>query len=456
MSVKSELIKVLDSLSKEQLIEIIEHVAQGDHMFANKLIVKYGKVQSGQEIKQCKKLIKSIVVKYKGREGFIHYRETYGFVQEMMGVLDQACNTSDVLLALDIAFLVLTEAVEAFQYADDSNGEIGFLVQEVLEQVRRMVFERETEDIKVNTAMFDRILVQSESEIFKGWEDFRIELLGICAEFADHAVLRERLRDKLQHLIIQQSHDEYMKYTQEQLLQLLFMLVTDYGSEAEKDQFIQEHIHFTFFRERAIDQCMEQKNYDKVIALALDGEEKDKQYAGLVHKWKKVRYLAYQKLSLAKEQWGLAEELLLEGDWDYYHELKLLAVKDRPDYYHEIKEKLKKTPGWRSREIYLKVIELEEDVEAIMEVVRLNPSSIEQYADRLVDSYKDEVIFIYGNHIEHVARIANKRKDYQQVCKIIKRYKTIAGKVRCDELVMKLKELNGNRPAFLDELSKLK
>ncbi|WP_152396605.1 hypothetical protein [Paenibacillus guangzhouensis] len=456
MSKQSDLSKVLNSLTKEQLIDIIEQVAQGDQIIANKLIVKYGEVQSGQEIMLCKKLIKSIVARCKGREGFIHYRETYGFVQEMMDVLEKIHITSDVLLALDIAFLVLGEAVEAFQYADDSNGEIGFLVQEVLKQVRRMVLERETEDNRVNTAMFDRILVQSDSEIFKGWEDFRIELLGICAEFTDNVVLRERLQVKLRHVITEKSDDDYMEYTQEQLLQLLFMLVTDYGTEEEKDQFIQEHIHFTFFRERAIDQYLVQHNYDKVIELALVGEEQDKQFAGLVHRWKKSRYLAYHKLSFRKEQWALAEEMLLDGDFEYYHELKLLADKDQPHYYQEIKEKLKKTPGWRSKEIYLKVIELEEDIEEMMDVVRHDPSSIEHYADRLIDSHKDEVILIYGNHIENAARQSNNRKAYQQVCKIIKRYKAIAGKDRYDELVMKLKELHGNRPAFLDELSKLK
>jgi len=44
----------------------------------------------------------------------------------------------------------------------------------------------------------------------------------------------------------------------------------------------------------------------KVIDLALEGERKDKEYAGLVSKWKKVRYIAYKELSLKAEQEKLA------------------------------------------------------------------------------------------------------------------------------------------------------
>jgi len=51
---------------------------------------------------------------------------------------------------------------------------------------------------------------------------------------------------------------------------------------------------------------MEDKNYLKVIDLALEGERKDKEYAGLVSKWKKVRYIAYKELSLKAEQEKLA------------------------------------------------------------------------------------------------------------------------------------------------------
>ncbi len=52
--------------------------------------------------------------------------------------------------------------------------------------------------------------------------------------------------------------------------------------------------------------------------MALEGEKQDKQYAGLVSNWKKIRYIAYKELLLKEEQEKLAKELLLAGDFEYY------------------------------------------------------------------------------------------------------------------------------------------
>lgn len=74
-----EIKEVLNSLSKEELIRIIADISQKDAALKNSLIVRYSKGNDEQELEKCKRLIESIVRKYTGREGFIKYRETYGF-----------------------------------------------------------------------------------------------------------------------------------------------------------------------------------------------------------------------------------------------------------------------------------------------------------------------------------------------------------------------------------------
>lgn len=172
-------------------------------------------------------------------------------------------------------------------------------------------------------------------------------------------------------------------------------------------------------------------------------------------KWKKIRYEAYKKLSLKEEQEKLAKELLFDGDFGYYSELKELVNLDKALFYNSLKKELKKHKGWNSRRIYLKLIVEEKDLDEIMEVVRGNPGSIEEYAQMLVKQYKDEVIQIYTSHIKQVASHSSDRRDYQGVCAIIKRYKKIAGKKNQDELIQELIALYRKRPAFLDELSKI-
>lgn len=80
---KNELEVVLNSLSKEQLVNIVENMAKKDKMFKYLLILKYSKVDSEKELENCQNLIKSIVRKHCGRNRFISYgKEHYSYPQK--------------------------------------------------------------------------------------------------------------------------------------------------------------------------------------------------------------------------------------------------------------------------------------------------------------------------------------------------------------------------------------
>ncbi|MGB9813896.1 MAG: SWIM zinc finger family protein [Thermovenabulum sp.] len=454
---KQEDIKeVLNNLSKEELIKIILDITEEDETLKNRLIVKYSKGDSKQELIRCRNLIDSIVRKYKDRDGFISYRETYDFVSEMEDLLEKVRDTEDILLALDIAFLVLEKAVEAFQYADDSDGNIGFLVSETIEVIGDIVANSQDLDIDLREKIFNKLLKLSENKIFDEWESYRIDILWLCAKFADIEELRNKLMVKIEYLLNKGLDNSYRKYINEKMLQILYELKEKYGTKEEAEQFIKAHLEFTSFKELFIQKYFKKKDYKKVIGLALEWEEQDKQYAGLVSKWKKIRYEAYKKLSLKEEQKKLAKELLFDGNFEYYRELKELITGDKAEFYNNLKQELKNYKGWHGRDIYLKVILEENDLDELMEFVKENPARIEEYADKLKDKFKDEVIEVYKKYIKLVANSSSNRKDYQKVCGILKRYKKIAGEKSQKEIINDLMSLYKKRPAFIDELSKIK
>ncbi len=451
-----EINEVLNNLSKEELISIIGNITKKNVTLKNSLIVRYSKGDDTQELQKCRKLMESIVRKYIGREGFITYSEIYGFVSEMEDLLEKVRNTDNTLLALDIAFLVLEEAIEAFQYADDSNGEIDSLVTETIELIREIIIDNEDLNINQREKIFNKLLKQSDSKVFDGWEDYKIDMLRICAQFADVEVYRSKLRMKIEYLVNKNSSDDYMKFSNESMLRILFEMIEEYSTKEETELFVKNNLEFTFFRGISINKYIKDKNFQKVIEIALEGEKQDKQYAGLVSKWKKIRYTAYKELSLKDEQEKLAKELLLDGDFEYYKELKELVTGDEAVFYNSLKQELKKDKGWQGRNMYLKLIEEENDLDEIMEFVKENPRNIEEYAEMLVDKFKDEVVEIYKKHIKSEASSSSNRKNYQQVCGIVKRYKKIAGKKNQEEMVNGLCALYKRRPAFVDELSKIK
>ncbi|MBC3796006.1 SWIM zinc finger family protein [Acetobacterium tundrae] len=446
---------VLDTLTKEQLTQIIIGMADKDETLKNTLMMRYSKGNPQQELQKCKRLMESIVRKYQGRSGYIEYQEADEFAAEMEELLEAANDTEDCCLSMDIASMLLIEAVEAFQYADDSDGSIGQLVSAGIDTIGTIVTDYADLDIELKGEMLEKLLKLSDESGFDGWEDFRIDLLQIGIKFADVESLRNKLQQKIEATIGKLSDDPYKQYTVEALLRIELEIKSRYGTKAEVDEFIRQNLNYSSFREALIDKCIKEKDFQRVIELALEGEKKDQDHAGLVVRWKKIRYTAYKQLSHKKEQQQLAKELFLDGNFEYYQELKALNTGNETALYQSLKQELKALKNWRGRELYRTLIVDAKDLDAIMDFVRENPQSIETYAGMLKEKFKDEVIEIYQAYIKGAAGAARNRRDYQGVCRIIKQYNKIAGKKNQDTIIQELVAFYKKKPAFVDELSKV-
>lgn len=447
--------EVLNKLPKEELIRIIMEIVPKNDTLEESLILRYSDGNNEQELKQVAKLIRRIVNKYAGRGGFIEYGEISDYVGEMVGILEKARNTEDSLLALEIIFQVLHEAMEAFQYADDSDGEIGGLVSECFEVMEDLVLSEKSSDSSITQKLFNRLLEDSNDHSYDDWQEYTIDILRLCAEVADTEALRVLLRERVMVYLNKSDTDGFSTYYAGTLLQILHRLIVLYGTDAEALHFEEENSEHASFRELLIERAKKENNFEKVIALAIDGEKQDDYYAGRKPKWKEIRYDAYKKLSLKAEQAQLAKEMLFDGHFEYYQELKDLNTGDEKEFYDELKAKLKKDTRWQAKNMYVNLIEQEEDTDEIMAYVRENPQSIVKYAELLKDNYADEVVALYNNRIKAAAQFSTKRSAYQDVCSLIRRYKNIAGQDNAAELVYELRVLYKRRPAFVDELSKI-
>ena len=443
--------EVLNKLPKEELIRIIIEIAQKNETLEESLILRYSDGTNEQELEQVAKLIRRIVNKYVGRGGVIQYGQISDYVDEMGGILEKARNTANSLLALEIIIMVLHEAVEAYQYAYDSDGDIECLVSECFEVMEDLVLGEKFSDSSLKQKLFNRLLEDSNDHAYDDWQEFIIDILRLCAEVADTVALRLLLKDRIMAYLNNPDIDEYAA----PLLQILHRLIVVYGTDAEALQFEEENSAHASFREMLIERAKKENNFEKVIALAMEGEKQDDFHAGRTPQWKEIRYDAYKKLSLKAEQAGLAKELLFEGHFEYYQELKDLNTGDEKEFYNELKAKLKKDTRWQAKNMYINLIEQEEDTDEIMSYVRENPQYIARYADFLKEKYPDEVVALYNNRIKAAAQSSSKRSAYQDVCSLIRRYKKIAGKVNAAELVDELRVLYKKKRAFVDELSKL-
>ena len=446
---KNQLKEILLELSKDDLVNIILDIVKKNKTIKENLLIKYSN-DSENSIKQCEKYIASLTRKYMKNRGFVEYRDVRYLVNEMDILLDKVIDIYEVNMAL----YLMQEGVSAYQFVDDSDGYMANFVQNIIDIICRIIYILKNEDIVIKEKVFHILIEISDSKAFDGWEDYSIILISFAEELADNDILIEKLKIHIKECITaNEAKNSYSsKYYTEKLLQILYNIVDTYCSEEEKVKFINENIKYSSFRDILIEKNIKEKNYENVIEITKAGEKADSEYAGLVFKWKEKRYEAYKALNNKEEQIKLLYEFIIDGNFQYYNELKEIAGDGFDKYYIKIKKEFKSQKYFYNDYTYLKIIEAENDVDEILYIVKKHPELVERYKDILWDKYKEEVINIYIKSIYAYANNASNRKQYREVCKFINRSREVLEDKETKKIINELLILNKNRRAFLEEL----
>ena len=357
--------------------------------------------------------------------------------------------------ALQLSLCVIQEMMDLLQGADDSDGVIGGVIEESLAFIDEMSADEELKPIH-NETMFTKLIEEASHRRYVGWTDWRIDLLESCSELADTSDLRSKLENHLVLMMKNEEGDSWgVNYLAERVNLIRYHLVEKHDGQKKAQEFIENNLQYSNFRKMAIESAMNKKDYDYVIKLTLDGEDKDKSLRGLVNQWQKYRHIAYKLSGKIDEQRGMATDFILNGSFEYYEELKnTYATNEWPSVYPKIiflLENQKKI----HQDVYTRILIEEGEKQKLLEYVLGSPSSVETYYKHLIPEFKEEVYMLFLQHIEKSAARAGNRKDYQRVCAIICNLIKAGGKERALEIKLKLFNKYANRPAFRDELSRV-
>jgi len=234
-----------------------------------------------------------------------------------------------------------------------------------------------------------------------------------------------------------------------------YNMVEEHDGSIKAQEFVEQNLQYSNFRKMAIESAMNNKDYDCVIKLSLEGEEKDKSLRGLISQWKKYLYTAFQLSGKLEEQRGIAIDFILDGSLEYYKELK--NTYDSMEW-HSVYPKItflfenqKKT----YHDVYSRILIEEGEMKKLLEYVKGSPESIERFCKHLVPEFQEEVYELFLKYIEQTAARAGNRRDYQGVCSIIRNLKKAGGREQALEIKQTLFTKYANRPAFRDELSRV-
>ncbi|WP_199883758.1 SWIM zinc finger family protein [Anaerosinus massiliensis] len=447
---------ILFRRTKEELIAFLLDAAGENMEIKQRIEWELDTTNDDDEIKKSLELIRTFIDKYADWDGFISYRDTYEAIQGADMVLKKAqtaVQQKKFLHALDLNLCVVHELMDQLDYCDDSDGIVGTTIMESLTLIKEMVDEENfSPDIKEK--FFEKILHEAANKRYDGWDDWRFELLETCSALANSSSLQNKLEACLQSMLNDVKGDSWStKYFYEKIFQIRYNLILQNEGEKQALNFVEQNLHFASFRKMAIERTMQKKNYDKVIKLALDGEELDKGLSGLVNDWRKYRYTAYKRSGKMDEQRALAIGFILDGNFEYYRDLKkTYNSQEWVDIYPKLITKMEEQKKTHST-VYTQILIVEGEKNKLLVYVQKNPSVVERYYKYLLPEFKKEVCSIFLIYIEQMAARARNRRDYQGVCSIIQNLKKAGGKEETSKIKQMLRLKYANRPAFKDELT---
>jgi hypothetical protein len=446
----------LSKKSKDELLTIIYDLMDTFPDIDNRVRYKYA--SSDNEITDSKKLIREYVNKAK-RSGFIDWRSASYSVQGAVLTLEKArdaLRSHEVDRAVKLCMAVLSIVVDMLQYCDDSDGSVGDVIRKSVSMIKEAcAIGKTTLTEKDQLKLFKEVLKEANHKRYDGWDDWRFELLEACVAFASQPKIRIILEEQLEALLEDDSSSWNAKFTNQQIRLIQLKMIELYDSQEKKKQFIQTYIQYSEIREIAIQDHLEKKQFEEVLRLCEQGILYDKEYRGLVHKWGKYKYQAYEGLGDWGNQRKLAKEFVLGNDGEFYPLLKSLYTSEE---WNNVLLEIVETFENKSYQpdIYVKIL-IEENLDThLLKYCQNNPPKIVHLYEHLIAIYPDEVNEVFKDYIQYMAKEANERRKYKEVCKIIRTYKEACGTNKAEEIIEDLKKQHARRPAFLEELGKVK
>lgn len=450
--------KILSERTKDELVQFLLAIAAEYEEIKQRIELNFNDGNDEDEISKSIALMRTFIRNNSDRHGFVAYGDTDEAVKGADLVLEKARSAFEknkTMHALELALCVIHEMVDLLEGADDSDGVVGGVIEESFAFISEIIQDEELSSVD-KESIFNKLVEEVSNRRYEGWTDWRLELLGSCSELAVTPILRNKLENHLVSIIKNEKVYTWSgSYFVERVNLIRYHMLEQYDGPKKAQEFIEQNLHYSEFREIAIESAMRRKDYDSVIKLTLDGEEKDKDKRGLVNRWKEYRYKAFQLSGKLEEQRAIAMEFILDGSFEYYKELK--RTYDQREWlsvYLKIiflLENQKKT----YHDIYTRILIEEGEKQKLLAYVKGRPSTVEHFYKQLIPEFTEEVYNLFLQYIEQTAARASNRKAYQGVCAIILNLQKAGGEEQALAIKHRLFNKYANRPAFRDELSRV-
>jgi hypothetical protein len=453
-SVSQQVKELLKAISHKELIEFVTENSKKDRKFRNYFLASFGHLSQDQSKEFYQKQVHSILQTAAGRDGWIGWNDMKYVVNTTEPFLENAKkylannNFENVFF---ISTALLEEMTEAFQYGDDSNGDLGYFVESAMELLSNLTKEKIPATLKQE--IFEYCISAFKQKLFEGW-DWHLGILHIACDLIEKESEADIILDCLDTVI--------GDYEQERAQSFKLELLRKFKDKNEVEKYINKHISNSSIRTTEIEKAFESNNFERVVQLSKDGikcDEKDK--PGLAKDWydwllktalvqnDTIKIIEYARFRLINS-FGETQ--------DYYQILKeTIENENWHPFLEEIIKEVTPKNRWTYSELIRKIYIKEEwwDRLFIMLKQNLSMENIQQNEEYLAKDYSPELIELYNERIANYVEKYIGRNHYQTACRYIRSMKKLGGNEQVNELIELFRKQYPKRKALMDELTRV-
>lgn len=461
-TIAEQINEMLTKASKEELVALIQEEAANNTAFRNRIMMALEQYNDNISKDFYAKQMKAILKSAKGKYGFVDWQRAQVMGQSVEQMLDaayQAYEHHNYQNALYVCFAAMEVLIPALNEIDDSSGVLGDCITMAYDLLRDMGTEVGSEPIRKE--IFDFCLNHFDKHSFKGW-DWHIDVLWLAVATAR----TEKEYDSLLSLVEQEQDHEPKGYSEEfeqrQLQLIKYRILERTRGDEAANAYLKQKLDNPELRKVAINNAINQKDYDSAIKLAMDGVKKDmKHYPGLANEW----YDWLLTIALAQNDTPkiieYARYLLIDNfqpQQDYYQILKQHV---EPAQWNDFVDQLihdieAKTRGYHT-DLVAKILIKEARWDQLWNLVCGLPflQSVEYYESYFTQRHPDQFAELYAKRILDYMSHNMGRDHYQTACRYIRKIIKLGERQIANDLIDTLRKTYPQRKALLEELNKV-
>ncbi len=443
---------LLGKVTHDELTLFVRELAAKDSLFRDLLLASFAQYNSNESKALYAKQVNTLIKVARGKYGFLDSSGAEYVSKElssMLGLANHYIRKGNHKSAFFICTAIKDELISALEYADDMDGNLTDTIYDAFDTLATIAQEDPPEEVR--ELIFKYCLTSFSKRSFSGW-DWHLNFLRLAAYTLSTDSEMEELFKRI--AAIPKSSEYEVKKAQE--IQYDVLLKRKGKSVAQR--FLEQNIGNPSFRAQAIQDALDQKDYEKAIALANDGIEQDSGYPGLIIDWYDwllkiaesqndtervilyARYLLLESHNPKRDYYQILQATVPPEEWTDFVEAIVQETMERKPYYRtDLVASIFIREEWWSR-----LLDLVKEERTLDQLAKYEKLLAQHFPNELADLYAERIIRYIENHVG--------RNHYRTACKYIRRMIKLGAREKADEVISQLRQTHYRKKALMEEL----